>query len=97
MTAVPVGDALECHPCPPGTPFAQGTKDLQAWTRDQTLDPDWLRVGTDIVGGSPAPTFNAVFALTGETTPTVPEPGSLALAELAGFALVAARRRQPSR
>jgi len=28
------------------TPFAP---DLQAWTRDAALDPDWLRVGTDIV------------------------------------------------
>ena len=31
----------------PGTPFAP---DLQSWTRDDALDPDWLRVGTDIVG-----------------------------------------------
>src|SRR5215813_3430372 len=31
------------------TPFAP---DLQAWTRDAMLDPDWLRVGTDIVGGA---------------------------------------------
>jgi hypothetical protein len=30
------------------TPF---NPDLQAWTRDANLDPDWLRVGTDIVGG----------------------------------------------
>jgi hypothetical protein len=36
-------------------PFAG---DLQAWTRDQMLDPDWLRVGTDIVGGATPPTFN---------------------------------------
>src|SRR4029077_3378803 len=28
----------------PGTPFAP---DLQAWTRDEFLDPDWLRIGTD--------------------------------------------------
>src|SRR5438094_5302589 len=31
------------------TPFAP---DLQAWTRDAPLDPDWLRVGMDIVGGA---------------------------------------------
>ena len=37
------------------------------------LDPDWLRVGQDIVGGSPFPTFNAAFSLVGE----VPEPASL--------------------
>jgi hypothetical protein len=39
--------------------------DLQEWIRDDKLDPDWLRVGTDIVGGSPAPTFNASFSLDG--------------------------------
>ncbi len=43
--------------------------DLQAWTRDEGLDPDWLRVGTDIVGGTTAPTFNAAFSLTGTATP----------------------------
>ncbi|HKW80287.1 MAG TPA: PEP-CTERM sorting domain-containing protein [Casimicrobiaceae bacterium] len=60
---------------PPGTPFLP---DLQTWTRDQFLDPDWLRVGTDIVGGNPAPTFNAVFSLAGEAV-QIPEPGSLLL------------------
>src|SRR5579884_902152 len=55
----------------PGTPFAP---DLQSWTRDAFLDPDWLRIGTDIVGGSPAPTFNAAFSLSGQT---IPEPTSL--------------------
>jgi hypothetical protein len=46
----------------PGTPLPAGT-DLQAWIRNSALQPDWLRVGTDIVGGSPAPKFNAVFTL----------------------------------
>lgn len=32
-------------------------------------DPDWLRVGTDVVGGTPAPTFDAVFTLAGDTVP----------------------------
>ena len=32
-----------------GTPL---TPDLQAWIRNEELAPDWLRVGTDIVGGS---------------------------------------------
>lgn len=45
----------------PGTPFAP---DLQSWTRDAFLDPDWLRVGTDIVGGT-TPTFNGAFSLDG--------------------------------
>ena len=61
---------------PPGTPFPVGFTDLQAWTRDQFLDPDWLRVGTDIVGGSPAPTFNLTFSLSGVA---VPEPSSYLL------------------
>ena len=74
---------------PPGTPFAP---DLQAWTRDQFLDPDWLRVGTDIVGGAPAPTFNLAFTLSGETVAAVPEPESWALM-LAGMAALGALRR----
>ena len=55
------------HPIvpPDGTPFPTGTTDLQAWIRNAGLDPDWLRVGTDIVGGAPAPTFNAAFSLSG--------------------------------
>jgi hypothetical protein len=60
--------------------------DLQSWTRDQFLDPDWLRVGTDIVGavGDP-PTitqFNAAFSLSGSV---VPEPSTWAMM-LLGFA-----------
>jgi hypothetical protein len=46
----------------PGTPF---NPDLQEWIRDANLDPDWLRVGTDIVGGTS--TFNAAFSLTGSS------------------------------
>jgi len=76
---------------PPGTPFPPGVTDLQAWTRDQFLDPDWLRVGTDIVGGGPAPTFNMTFSLTGET---VPEPSSYILLGSALLALAAAGRKK---
>jgi hypothetical protein len=51
--------------------------DLQAWIRNGNLDPDWLRAGTDIIGGGAnAPRFNESFALAGET---VPEPASLTL------------------
>jgi hypothetical protein len=75
---------------PPGTSFPAGFTDLQSWTRDEALDPDWLRVGTDIVGGMPAPTFNATFSLTG----TVPEPASWSLlgAALVGLGLIQLRR-----
>jgi len=48
----------------PGTPF---TPDLQSWIRNANLSPDWIRIGTDIVGGVPAPTFNAAFSLSGDS------------------------------
>jgi len=59
------------RPIVSGTPFVP---DLQSWIRNGNLDPDWSRIGTDIVGGSPAPTFNGSFSLTG----TVPDTGSTA-------------------
>ena len=80
---------------PPGTPFPPGVTDLQAWTSDQFLDPDWLRVGTDIVGrpptGGAAPTFNMTFSLNGET---VPEPSSYVLLGSALAALIAFGRKK---
>jgi len=66
----------------PGTAFPAGSTDLQAWIRNANLDPDWLRMGTDIIGGSPAPTFNMTFALVGTE---VPEPSTF---WMLGFALV---------
>ena len=57
----------------PNPLFPAGFADLQSWTRDAMLDPDWLRIGTDIVGGS---TFNAAFSLDGVATPL---PGALPL------------------
>jgi hypothetical protein len=66
---------------PPGTPFPPGFTDLQTWTRDGGIEPDWLRVGKDIVGGSSAPAFNAAFSLSGTL---VPEPSTWAMM-LVGF------------
>ena len=59
------------------SPFPPGVTDLQSWTRDAMLDPDWLRIGTDIVGGATPPTFNAAFSLNGVVS--TPLPGALPL------------------
>jgi len=71
---------------PPGTPLSP---DLQAWIRNENLQPDWLRVGTDIVGGNT--TFNMTFSLVGETV--VPEPATLAVSGLTLLAVGLIRRR----
>jgi len=76
---------------PPGTAFPPGFTDLQEWVRNTALDPNWLRVGTDIVGGTT--TFNTAFTLSGEA---VPEPSSVILLALGGVGVVgglAARKR----
>jgi hypothetical protein len=70
------------------TPFPAGVTDLQAWTRDAMLDPDWLRVGTDIVGGTTPPTFNTAFSLEGTV---IPEPGTITLMVL-GLVLIGVAR-----
>jgi hypothetical protein len=57
------------RPIVSGTPIVP---DLQTWIRNSNLDPDWLRVGTDIVGNT---TFNGAFSLTGQ----VPDSGFTAL------------------
>jgi hypothetical protein len=57
--------------------------DLQAWIRNGNLDPDWSRVGADIIGGGS--TFNMAFEVRG-----VPEPASLVLL---GSGLVVLARR----
>jgi hypothetical protein len=74
----------------PGTPFAP---DLQAWIRNENIDPDWLRVGTDIVGGTTPPTFNGAFSLSGIATP---EPASVALFGSGMIALGVLLRRRRS-
>jgi hypothetical protein len=49
--------------------------DLQAWIRNTNLSPDWLRIGGDIIGGNPAPTFNMTFSLSGVSLVGVGVPG----------------------
>ena len=56
----------------PGTPIAG---DLQAWIRNSNLSPDWLRIGTDIVGGDTPPTFNMTFSLSGAALLSAGTPG----------------------
>jgi hypothetical protein len=63
----------------PGTPFPSGN-DLQAWIRNADLEPDWLRVGTDIVGGATPPTFNGAFSLSAAACPLTVAPTALPVA-----------------
>ena len=74
-----------------GTPFAP---DLQAWARDENLDPDWLRIGTDIVGGSPAPTYNFVFSLDGRIATPLPAALPLFATGLGVMGLLGWRRKR---
>ncbi len=50
------------HPILGGTAFSP---DLQSAVRTSSITPDWLRVGTDVVGG--AAQFNQAFTLAGQT------------------------------
>jgi hypothetical protein len=74
---------------PPGTPL---TPDLQSWIRNENLDPDWLRIGTDIVDAGP---FNAAFTVNGDLEP-VPEPATVTLlgTTIAGLGAASWRRRR---
>ena len=73
------------------TPFLP---DLQAWIRNDALDPNWLRVGTDIVGGAQAPQFNTAFTLNGTPITTTPEPGTNAMVVLGMGAVGVLMRRR---
>jgi hypothetical protein len=60
--------------------------DLEVWMRDMALSPDWLRVGTDIVGAGA--TYNASFSLSSASVDSlVPEPASWVMLAT-GFAVV---------
>ncbi|SRR5581483_900136 len=72
----------------PGTPFSP---DLQSWMRNENLDPDWSRVGADIIGTG---AFNASFSLSGTS---VPEPASVGLVAGGALALLGLRRRRQAR
>ncbi|MGB6351573.1 MAG: VPLPA-CTERM sorting domain-containing protein [Pseudolabrys sp.] len=77
----------------PGTPFPAGFTDLQSWTRDANLDPDWLRIGMDIVGGTTPPAFNAAFSLDGVETP-LPAALPLFATGLGALGLLSCRRKR---
>ena len=70
-----------------GTPFIP---DLQSWIRNENLDPDWLRIGTDIVGGTTPPTFNAAFSLSSNP---IPEPTTMLLLGLGLIGIAGMRRK----
>jgi len=72
-------------PAPP-----QFTGDLQAWIRNTSLDPDWLRIGTDIIGGSAANRYNMAFSLQGTDSP---EPGTLSMVFAGAIGIAILRRR----
>jgi len=75
----------------PGTPFSP---DLQTWIRnDPGIAPDWLRVGTDIVGGT---TFNGSFLVLGNPVPE-PSSGAMLAIALGLVGLGSTRRRSTAR
>jgi hypothetical protein len=75
--------------------FPAGSTDLQSWVRDEALAPDWSRIGTDIVGGTTTPTFNAAFSLEGVITP-LPAALPLFATGLGVLGLLGWRRKRSS-
>jgi hypothetical protein len=71
----------------PGTPFMT---DLQSWIRNENLDPDWSRIGTDVIGGPPA---NATFSLEGTA---IPEPSTFGLLVAGAASLLVLRTKKHS-
>lgn len=68
-----------------GIPFPPGSTDLQTWIRNSDLDPNWIRVGTDVTHQGP---FNASFSL------VAPEPSSFLLLGTGLIALLGVARRK---
>ena len=69
------------------------TPDLQAWVRNDDIKNDWLRTGTDIIGGPTDPaTYNLAFRLVG--TVVVPEPTGVAMLIAGLFAVGAWTQRK---
>jgi MYXO-CTERM domain-containing protein len=68
---------------------------LQSWTRDDSnggIEPDWLRIGTDITGQGP---FNAAFVLNGVAVPgPIAGAGIPGLVAAIGVLMLLARRRR---
>ncbi|WP_415880213.1 PEP-CTERM sorting domain-containing protein [Methylomonas sp. TEB] len=66
------------------------TPDLQSWIRDGNLDPDWLRIGTDIVGGT---TFNQAFSVSGVSEVPLPAATWLFLSGILGVMGLGKRKK----
>jgi len=74
-------------------PSSQFPGDLQAWIRNEKLAPDWLRIGTDIVGGT---TFDMAFSLNGESVVPLPAALPLFATGLGALGLLGWRRKRKS-